>query len=416
MLAKFVAAPRVPCVAIAAENAMNNEKSRSALAVVDEMTAEQRCVLDVTTVQRLRTNFATRASSLSTSLSVAMLIGLGWITIYGLGVSHSRHAKSVAVPPQATFEPVPAQRVKSFDVTSPAIVAQRRGEGSPPPAQNAAVPPGEIQKAPESSLRPAKKSEGVPSEPAASGPDAWPSADVKAALQDCDRQLASISATVEVMQPIKLGQCGTPAPVTLRSIGLSKVELQAPAITTCRMVVALQQWIDGVVQPTAQDVYKSQVKRVNLASSYACRNRNSQAAGPISEHAVANAVDISGFVLEDGRTITILHDWGATARDQKSSGSASTKNGVPGSPPGAILQLGGPIGPASPVTPAPSVLPASTPSNASTAATNESRFLHQLHQGACGIFGTVLGPEANEFHRDHLHIDLKVRKFRAFCE
>ena len=46
----------------------------------------------------------------------------------------------------------------------------------------------------------------------------------------------------------------------------------------------------------------------------------------------------------------------------------------------------------------------------------ESAFLHRLHKGACGVFGTVLGPEANEAHRDHFHFDLAARKRNAFCE
>jgi hypothetical protein len=46
----------------------------------------------------------------------------------------------------------------------------------------------------------------------------------------------------------------------------------------------------------------------------------------------------------------------------------------------------------------------------------EAVFLRRLHEGACGIFGTVLGPEANEAHRNHFHFDLAARKRRAFCE
>jgi hypothetical protein len=43
-------------------------------------------------------------------------------------------------------------------------------------------------------------------------------------------------------------------------------------------------------------------------------------------------------------------------------------------------------------------------------------FLRRLHKGACGPFATVLGPDANEAHRDHFHLDLATRKSRAFCE
>jgi hypothetical protein len=46
----------------------------------------------------------------------------------------------------------------------------------------------------------------------------------------------------------------------------------------------------------------------------------------------------------------------------------------------------------------------------------EGRFLRQLHKGACGVFGTVLGPEANEAHRDHFHLDLAPRRHSALCQ
>lgn len=46
----------------------------------------------------------------------------------------------------------------------------------------------------------------------------------------------------------------------------------------------------------------------------------------------------------------------------------------------------------------------------------QQAFLRQIHAGACRIFGTVLGPEANDAHRDHFHIDMADRKTRSFCE
>jgi hypothetical protein len=52
----------------------------------------------------------------------------------------------------------------------------------------------------------------------------------------------------------------------------------------------------------------------------------------------------------------------------------------------------------------------------SEARTREAAFLRDVHAGACRIFGTVLGPEANEAHRNHLHLDLAPRRRRAFCE
>lgn len=43
-------------------------------------------------------------------------------------------------------------------------------------------------------------------------------------------------------------------------------------------------------------------------------------------------------------------------------------------------------------------------------------FLRQIHASACRTFGTVLGPEANNAHRNHLHLDMALRATGAFCE
>jgi hypothetical protein len=48
--------------------------------------------------------------------------------------------------------------------------------------------------------------------------------------------------------------------------------------------------------------------------------------------------------------------------------------------------------------------------------TPASRFLHETHAAACKIFGTTLGPEANEAHRNHFHVDMAERKVRKICD
>jgi hypothetical protein len=42
----------------------------------------------------------------------------------------------------------------------------------------------------------------------------------------------------------------------------------------------------------------------------------------------------------------------------------------------------------------------------------EAAFLRRVHSGACHVLRTVLGPEANDSHRDHLHLDMKARDSR----
>ena len=82
--------------------------------------------------------------------------------------------------------------------------------------------------------------------------------------------------------------------------------------------------------------------------SYNCRN----VAGSDrrSAHAQANAVDVSGFVLADGRRITVLGNW---------------TQGTPA----------------------------------------ERQFLRLVANSACKRFGTVLGPEYNPAHRNHFHVE-----------
>jgi hypothetical protein len=48
--------------------------------------------------------------------------------------------------------------------------------------------------------------------------------------------------------------------------------------------------------------------------------------------------------------------------------------------------------------------------------TKVSRFLHDIHDSACRIFGTTLGPEANEAHRNHFHVDMAERKHSKICD
>ena len=361
------------------------------------------------------------ASSLSTFLSGVMLIGLVGFAAFAVGAPHDLEVKLVSAQPQLYFAPIASQRVKSIDVapeTSPTTALVERRSGEPAPTfQKTAAPPAEAPKARAPAALPKQKSDGTQQDPPATppAPDAWSSAEVMAAREDCARQLAPLSATLEIMPPIKLGQCGTPAPVSMRAIGLSKVLLQPPVITTCRMVVALHQWIDATVQPAAKDVFGSPVIRIIGGPSYACRNRNNQAGGPISEHAFANAIDIAAFMLENGRTITVLNGWGATVRDRKSgSGSSAPKKGVASGQP--VLPDCAQAGSASVASPGPPESAAPAASTPSSVATDECQFLHRLHHAACGIFSTVLGPEANEFHRNHFHFDLKVRRSRAFCE
>ena len=220
--------------------------------------------------------------------------------------------------------------------------------------------------------------------------ETWTDAEIIAGLEECARLLAPTGAEVEISKPIRNGQCGTPAPVLLKRI--AGVEVTPPAVVNCRLAARLDHWMKDTVQPVAEEMLGGRVTRIITASGYACRQRIGTSGGRLSEHSLANALDISAFVMGGDQPIDVLTNWGPTARDRQAQAKSEK-------------QAGG--GDARPIRDAEQVDGAST---------NRARFLRRMHAGACAMFGTVLGPEANEAHRDHLHLDLASRKHSAFCE
>jgi hypothetical protein len=87
----------------------------------------------------------------------------------------------------------------------------------------------------------------------------------------------------------------------------TKVEIDAPATVTCALAKALSTWLNETVQPEA--LLSSPVVKLHKATSYACSNRYGSAYQPLSEHALANALDVSEFVLASGEHITVLDSW-----------------------------------------------------------------------------------------------------------
>ena len=131
------------------------------------------------------------------------------------------------------------------------------------------------------------------------------------------------------------------------------VEVKPAATLACPIVSALDHWFANAVQPAARKWFDQPVVEIKQISAYSCRGMNGQAGAPISEHAFGNALDIAAFVLADGRRITV-------------------KDGWKGSP-------------------------------------EEQGFLRDVQGAACDQFTTVLAPGSNQFHYDHIHVDLMRR-------
>lgn len=122
---------------------------------------------------------------------------------------------------------------------------------------------------------------------------------------------------------------------------------------SCPVAASLAMWEWNVVQPAAERLLGSRVVRVETFGSYSCRRLYGRDAGAWSEHATADAVDVAGFVLADGRRVTVVRDW--EGNDPK------------------------------------------------------ARFLRAVRDGACDLFATTLSPDYNAAHRDHLHLDQAER-------
>lgn len=122
----------------------------------------------------------------------------------------------------------------------------------------------------------------------------------------------------------------------------------APLRMSCPTTSALYIWEHDVVTPAAEEIFGSPVEEILTYGSFSCRNI--AGSNRLSEHGRANAIDIRGFRLEDGREIDVRQHW----REDGERGA----------------------------------------------------FLDAVHEGACSVFSVVLGPDYNAAHADHFHFDM----------
>ncbi|UZK67652.1 extensin-like domain-containing protein [Sphingomonas sp. M1-B02] len=150
------------------------------------------------------------------------------------------------------------------------------------------------------------------------------------------------------------GQCGYSDVVRFASGGSRQIRFSPANLgVSCPVAAALTLWEWNVLQPAAQKHFGARVESVDHLGSYSCRRIYGRTSGDWSEHATADAVDIAGFRLADGTRISVLGDW--------------EKEGA------------------------------------------KAAFLHEVRTGGCKLFSTVLSPDYNAAHRDHLHLDQAKR-------
>jgi len=278
-----------------------------------------------------------------------------------------------ASPPQraetaAPAVPLPPERPREEPPAPPPAEAARVEAGGgeappePPAAAKAAIPlpperpEGERETAaliPKAPL-PAEKPAG-PTPPDLPLPEASREDD-----PDC-RELASEG--VAVFKPAELGDqpeiCHTGALVALSGVRRKDggvVEMKPAATLRCAMARAVAAYVRDDLA-LAAEASGAKLDSIQVAGSYACRGRNNVSGAKLSEHGRANALDIAGFGLSDGREI------GVYSKD--------------------LPELLGVV----------------------------------VKGAACTRFNTVLGPGSDEAHEDHLHIDLQPRRSHSrLCE
>lgn len=293
-------------------------------------------------------------------------------------------------------------------------------------------------------------------------PEQWSAGDVAEAKARCDAILKQIAAVAVPEPPMKRGACGTPAPIRLVSIGRNpEIALSPPALVTCEFARAMHTWVQTGLQPLARKHLGAPVVRIEVMSDYACRNAYGRAKTRLSEHGRANALDIRSFVTAKSESATLLDHWGPTERDIRAqiaaANAAAAKRAAAQSPApptaaptppsavpmeaiatarGTIADGLGAITSALPDTgqtsrpslaldgasrlggPKQAALSADAPRLGASVSpqTAKARFLREAHTSACGVFGTVLGPEANNAHRNHFHVDAAKRNSGSFCQ
>lgn len=143
------------------------------------------------------------------------------------------------------------------------------------------------------------------------------------------------------------GGCTSIDSVKLLDVG---VPVSGLGPMTCPLARNFSAWAQFAVKPAARRYFGTEVVKIETFGTYSCRNIYGGRSGRLSQHAYSNAIDVSGFVLADGRRILLDGGWKGDLASQD--------------------------------------------------------FLRALHKSACRRFGTVLGPDYNAAHHDHFHFDI----------
>lgn len=176
----------------------------------------------------------------------------------------------------------------------------------------------------------------------------WKFARAAGRFDACQRLLREGGVAFEAEPERRMGECEPLETLRLGGGGLTPLEPAAP-LMSCQLALGYAFWTRHSLQPAAEALLGEPVARIEHVGTFACRNIYNEVDGRRSEHAFANALDVTGFRLASGRLVSVGGDF---AR----------------------------------VTPA-------------------GAFLHEARTNACRWFNVVLSPDYNRQHASHFHLD-----------
>lgn len=148
--------------------------------------------------------------------------------------------------------------------------------------------------------------------------------------------------------------CKIDEPVLWKGVtapGRAKISLDAAVTVRCALAVQLTLWVRDDLAPITER-FGHRLRRLVGVGGQACRGRNRQAGARISEHATGNAFDVRKLEAHGGLVIDIMQDRDPARRAMRD----------------------------------------------------------EIRTSTCARFTTVLGSGSDDFHEDHLHVDLQERR------
>ena len=203
-------------------------------------------------------------------------------------------------------------------------------------------------------LPPRRPPELAPAAPSGQTLQSPPPAPSEGEPAECLAKLLASGVRAEAAAPQTSSAegCGINAPVRLSSItALSGdvVSLPDQPLVDCAFAAVLADYVRLVVAPLGEAMLHAKVAAIETGPGYECRTQDRIAGAKISAHAKGLAVDFVAISFADKRRLLIERPTGA----------------------------------------------------------DESSYFRVVRTAACGWFTTVLGPGADAFHANNMHLDIE---------